>query len=146
MAWLVLNSMETLDHTITSCLAPFLSYLLMPKNHQNIYLLMPTAWTEPGPPTQQATALSIKCFLYTCSSLRAFTSFGRGHGGCSSDSTSGHGSRGPAFDSHWELGFIFFFSLGYISIRLLVEVKHYWFFNFPRNKCRLSCAAWGKYA
>ena len=44
-------------------------------------------------------------------------------------------SRGPEFDSHWELSSSS--SLSYLSIRgaslirSLVEVQHYWFFNVP---------------
>ena len=51
--------METLDHTIISCLAPFILPLYAKKPSEYCDLLMPTAGIEPGPPAQQATALSI---------------------------------------------------------------------------------------
>ena len=67
-----------------------------------------------------------------------------GRGGRPSD----FGSRGPEFDSHWELSSFLFSTYISISgaslIRSLVEVQHYWFFNFPTKKWRLSCAAWGE--
>ena len=52
--------METLDHANISCLARF--FILPPyaeKPFEFCDLLMPTAGIEPGPPAQQATALSI---------------------------------------------------------------------------------------
>ena len=45
------------------CLAPFLSYHLIPRGRKNIWilqtLLLPMAGIGPGPPVQQASALSI---------------------------------------------------------------------------------------
>ena len=39
-----------------------------------------------------------------------------GRGGSSSGSASDYGSRGPRFESRWELGFFLFSSLSYLSI------------------------------
>ena len=39
-----------------------------------------------------------------------------GRGGSSSGSTSDNGSRGPGFDSHWELGFFSLFSFSFSSV------------------------------
>ena len=39
-----------------------------------------------------------------------------GRGGSSSGSVSDYGSRGPRFESHWELGFFLFSSLSCLSI------------------------------
>ena len=68
MAWLVILLLLLLLHrdarSLNWCLAPFLSYHLIPRGRKTIRilqqtLLLPTAGIEPGPPTQQASALSI---------------------------------------------------------------------------------------
>ena len=61
---------------------------------------------------------------------------------------SDNGSRGPGFDSHWELGFFLsLLSLSHLSISgaslisSLVEVQHYWFSTFLKKNEKLSIAA-----
>ena len=48
--------------------------------------------------------------------MEALCSLLAGRGGSSSGSVSDYGSRGPRFESRWELGFFLFSSLSYISI------------------------------
>ena len=68
-----------------------------------------------------------------------------GRDGSSSGSTSDHGSRDPECFGLFSLLFPFSQSVTGVSlIRSLVEVQHNWFFNFPRTKWMLRCAAWRK--
>ena len=65
----------------------------------------------------------------------------KGCGGSSSGSTSAYWSRGPEFDSHWELGFFHLFSFlpvshsisGVSLNRSIVEVQPYWYLTIRRK-------------
>ena len=57
--------MEMLDHAIFSCLAPFLSYHLMPRGRKNHLNMATFVYADGGNQTQAASAASERGIHYT---------------------------------------------------------------------------------